>query len=252
MVVYDEADRLFDPEFREQISYIKDKIPNNTQTLFFSATIPPELSQFASGLTQKEYKILKIDKECKLSDKLRIIFYSIPMSQKIGALIWLLGELPKSETKIVFVATRYHVEFLCTLFTLFRGEGWCVGIYGNMEPELRNHNFYKFRSRGCKILIVTDLAARGLDIPYLDNVIHYDFTTTPKLFIHRSGRTARYNIYIYIYIYKYRAGQTGICYALISPDERAYMYDISLHISRAVNNSSAARSIQQIDTDKVN
>jgi ATP-dependent RNA helicase DDX54/DBP10 len=68
-------------------------------------------------------------------------------------------------------------------------------------------------------LIVTDLAARGIDIPLLENVIHYDFPTKLKLFIHRSGRTAR-------------AGQAGTSYSLISPDELAYMHDLSIFVGR--------------------
>lgn len=70
-----------------------------------------------------------------------------------------------------------------------------------------------------KFLIVTDLAARGIDIPLLENVIHYDFPTKMKLFIHRSGRTAR-------------AGQSGTSYSLISPDELGYMHDLSIFVGR--------------------
>lgn len=76
-----------------------------------------------------------------------------------------------------------------------------------------------FRKKQVKFLIVTDLAARGIDIPLLENVIHYDFPTKMKLFIHRSGRTAR-------------AGQSGTSFSLITPDELAYMHDLSIFVGR--------------------
>ena len=66
-----------------------------------------------------------------------------------------------------------------------------VGIYGDMDPLARKIAFSKFSKKVCKLLVTTDLAARGLDIPLLDNVVHFDFPSTSKIFVHRSGRTAR-------------------------------------------------------------
>ena len=88
-----------------------------------------------------------------------------------------------------------------------------------MDQRAREDKLFKFRKKFCKILFVTDLAARGIDIPLLENVIHYDFPTKLKLFIHRSGRTAR-------------AGQSGTSYALITQDELAYMHDLSIFVGR--------------------
>lgn len=94
-----------------------------------------------------------------------------------------------------------------------------VYIFGAMDQRTREERLISFRKKQVKFLIVTDLAARGIDIPLLDNVIHYDFPTKLKLFIHRSGRTAR-------------AGQAGTSYSLISPDELAYMHDLSIFVGR--------------------
>jgi len=78
---------------------------------------------------------------------------------------------------------------------------------------------YKFRKKWTRVLLVTDLAARGIDIPLLDNVVHYDFPTKMKLFIHRSGRTAR-------------AGQSGTSYSIVTNEEIAYMHDLSIFVGR--------------------
>lgn len=88
-----------------------------------------------------------------------------------------------------------------------------------MDQRTREDRLVSFRKKYVNILIVTDLAARGIDIPLLENVIHFDFPTKLKLFIHRSGRTAR-------------AGQAGTSYSLITPDELAYMHDLSIFVGR--------------------
>jgi ATP-dependent RNA helicase DDX54/DBP10 len=92
-------------------------------------------------------------------------------------------------------------------------------IYGAMDQRTREERLIKFRTKRANFLIVTDLAARGIDIPLLENVVHYDFPTNLKLFIHRSGRTAR-------------AGQKGVSFSLITPDEIPYLHDLSTFVSK--------------------
>ena len=88
-----------------------------------------------------------------------------------------------------------------------------------MDQQSREDKLFKFRKKYTRVLIVTDLAARGIDIPLLENVIHYDFPTKMKLFIHRSGRTAR-------------AGQTGTSYSIVTNEEIGYMHDLSIFVGR--------------------
>lgn len=88
-----------------------------------------------------------------------------------------------------------------------------------MDQKAREEKLIGFRRKHIQFLFVTDLAARGIDIPLLDNVVHYDFPTKLKLFIHRAGRTAR-------------AGQTGTSYSLVTPEELAYMHDLSVFVGR--------------------
>lgn len=94
-----------------------------------------------------------------------------------------------------------------------------VYIYGAMDQSTREDRLMKFRQKKVSFLIVTDLAARGIDIPLLDNVIHYDFPTSLKLYIHRSGRTAR-------------AGQSGTSYSIITNEEMGYLHDLSVYVGK--------------------
>jgi ATP-dependent RNA helicase DDX54/DBP10 len=132
--------------------------------------------------------------------------------------MYILNEhIESGQQSIIFAATRYHVEYLHEL--LAKSGFQSVYIYGAMDQHTREERLVSFRKKYVNVLIVTDLAARGIDIPLLENVIHFDFPTKLKLFIHRSGRTAR-------------AGQSGTSYSLITPDELAYMHDLSIFVGR--------------------
>ena len=90
-------------------------------------------------------------------------------------------------------------------------------VYGELDPAARKTNIAKFRAKRSQFLVVTDVAARGIDIPMLDNVINYDFPMTPKLFVHRVGRAAR-------------AGRSGTAFSLVGYDEMPYMLDVHLFL----------------------
>lgn len=103
-------------------------------------------------------------------------------------MLYLLANVVKKEKVIVFVSTRFHVDYLLALV----GELYsCFGVYGKMDMEQRSYALDNFRKRKSCILIVTDLAARGLDIPEVNYVLHYDYPSNHQIFVHRSGRTAR-------------------------------------------------------------
>lgn len=108
---------------------------------------------------------------------------------KSSALFFVLDKLTRNGKTLVFVSTRYHVDYLLALI----GKSFpCEGIYGKMDTDQRSSALDGFRkNKERAILIVTDVAARGLDIPLVQNVIHYDYPSNHKTFLHRSGRTAR-------------------------------------------------------------
>lgn len=107
---------------------------------------------------------------------------------KPNALFYILQKIVQDSKIIVFVSTKYHVDYLLALV----GKVYqCEGVYGKMDMEQRTNALQTFRKGKSKILIVTDVAARGLDIPAVQFVLHYDYPTNHKTFVHRSGRTAR-------------------------------------------------------------
>lgn len=130
-VVYDEADRLFEMGFAEQIKAITDRMPNNRQSLLFSATISSEVKDFTlSGM--KEYRMVQVDRDSKLSDQLKLHFFVVKSIEKDAALLYTLREqIKEGQQTIVFGATKYHIEYLTELCQRvgFR----CEMIYGAMD-----------------------------------------------------------------------------------------------------------------------
>uniref|UniRef100_A0A8C6SKW1 RNA helicase n=1 Tax=Neogobius melanostomus TaxID=47308 RepID=A0A8C6SKW1_9GOBI len=218
-VVFDEADRLFEMGFAEQLQEIIQRFPDTRQTLLFSATLPKLLVEFArAGLT--EPTLIRLDVDSKLSDLIKLSFFYCRIDDKPALLLNLLRNTVKpQEQTVVFAATKHHVEYLRELLT---SEGIeCAYIYSALDQTARKINIGKFVHRKAMVLLVTDVAARGIDIPLLDNVINYNFPSKAKLFLHRVGRVGR-------------AGRSGATYSLICPDELAYVYDLHLFLGRPV------------------
>uniref|UniRef100_A0A671YGW7 RNA helicase n=1 Tax=Sparus aurata TaxID=8175 RepID=A0A671YGW7_SPAAU len=218
-VVFDEADRLFEMGFAEQLQEIIRRLPDNRQTLLFSATLPKLLVEFArAGLT--EPVLIRLDVDSKLSDEIKLSFFHVRADDKQALLLYMLRSVVKiHEQTVVFVATKHHVEYLKELLTSEGVE--CAYIYSSLDQTARKINIGKFVHRKAMVLIVTDVAARGIDIPLLDNVINYNFPSKPKLFLHRVGRVGR-------------AGRSGRAYSMICQDEMPLVYDLHLFLGRPV------------------
>ncbi|KAI9004396.1 ATP-dependent RNA helicase DBP10 [Hyaloraphidium curvatum] len=223
-VVFDEADRLFELGFSQQLTEILHKLPPTRQTLLFSATLPKILADFAkAGLNDPT--LVRLDLETKVSPDLECLFLSVPPSSRAAVLVYLLRYIiPESESTIVFVSTKHHVELLQTLL----GHAGVSNsyIYGSLDQTARKANLARFRQSQVRVLIVTDVAARGVDIPLLDNVINYDFPPSSKTFVHRVGRVAR-------------AGRRGRAFSLVSPDEVPFFVDLQLFLGRRLVHRAA-------------
>ncbi|KAM6155282.1 ATP-dependent RNA helicase DDX54 [Rhynchocyon petersi] len=233
-VVFDEADRLFEMGFAEQLQEIIGRLPGGQQTVLFSATLPKLLVEFArAGLT--EPSLIRLDVDAKLNEQLKTTFLHVREDAKPAVLLHLLRNVvrPQDQT-VVFVATKHHAEYLTELLTSQRVS--CAHIYSALDQTARKINLAKFTHGKCSALIVTDLAARGLDIPLLDNVINYSFPAKGKLFLHRVGRVAR-------------AGRSGTAYSLVAPDEVPYLLDLHLFLGRAL---TLARPHEEPSTDAAN
>jgi ATP-dependent RNA helicase DDX54/DBP10 len=220
-VVIDEADRCFEMGLASQLNDILLKLPQTKQMALFSATMPTQLVEFAKvGLHDPE--VIRLDADTKISPDLKIGFFTVKSQDKPAALLYFLRYMVKrDEQTIVFVSTRHHVEFLHELLTLNEIESTI--LYGTMDPTARKIGIGKFKARKSMIMIVTDLAARGIDIPLLETVINYDFPPKPKVYVHRVGRTAR-------------NGMPGCAYSFVSNDEIPYMLDLLLFLGRPLNN----------------
>jgi ATP-dependent RNA helicase DDX54/DBP10 len=233
----DEADKIFELNFEEQVKIILRSCPMSRQVLLFSATIPQQLAQFMkTGI--REYKLVNIDEENKIPDKLKIHLISTRTEEKKFALISLLTKNPlinpHTQSTLIFVATKYHCEFLHEFLKFWKIK--TLFIYGQMDQELRDTNLEKFRKRAVNTLIVTDVAARGLDIPQLDNVINYDFPDTMKLFIHRVGRTAR-------------AGKEGKCFNIVAPMDFAFFFDFKVSLGKKL---TLHRELDKVSKEDLN
>lgn len=217
-LVFDEADSLFSMGFSDQIHEIISKLPENRQSALFSATLPKNVSDFAKLNLSDSSEMVKLDIESRFSPDLKTIFLHLISDFKEAAILYFLrriyikDDLEASQSlALIFVSTKHHVEYLYELLTL---KGFnCVHIHGSMDQTARKIAMIKFKSKSHPILVTTDLAARGLDIPYLDLVFNYDFPSSSELFLHRVGRVAR-------------AGKTGFAYSFITADELPYFIDL--------------------------
>jgi len=250
-VVFDEADRLFEMGFEVALGEILARLPTSRQTVLFSATLPKSLVEFAKAGLQ-EPKLVRLDSESKISPDLRMAFFSIKQAEKDACLLALLrdvikvpfGSLKQNEDEaaqhkkkkkpkfaniaasphqtLIFAATKHHVEYLLTLLT---ATGYAVShIYGSLDQTARSQQMEQFRKGYTSILVVTDVAARGIDIPVLENVVNYDFPQGARVFIHRVGRTAR-------------AGQKGWAWSFVTNNELPSLLDLQLFLGRPLVNT---------------
>lgn len=229
-VVFDEADQLFEKGFAEQLYKILSQLNENRQTLLFSATIPGALAEFAkAGL--RDPQLVRLDLEMKISPDLKLTFFTLRQEEKYAALLYLIREhISSDQQTLVFVSTKYHVEFLSILC---REEGIEPSVcYGDMDQDARKIHVSRFRLRKTMLLIVTDVAARGIDIPLLDNVVNFDFPAKPKLFVHRVGRAAR-------------AGRTGAAFSLLTSEDMPYLLDLHLFLSKAIRAAPTEEEVLQ-------
>ena len=285
MVVFDEADRLFEMGFALQLRQICNTMPEHRQTMLFSATMPKALMEFTKTGMMHDPTVVRLDSEVQVSEELRIGFITCRSAEKDAVLLHLVRDvLPlmegtdttganadedeedddepaedsegkkgkkknnKKEKKrvgknskrgltLIFAATRHHVEYLTLLLT---ASGLSAAqIYGNMDNMARQHNLKSFISGQCPILVVTDVAARGIDIPLIDHVIHYAFPPSAKLFIHRSGRAAR-------------AGRIGYCWGMVDPEELPYMVDLHMFLGRKMSTGRIEKEAVEADESEEN
>lgn len=227
-LVLDEADRLFELGLQPQIGAIMQKLPESCQRALFSATMPTVLAEFTSAGLHNPV-VIRLDSEMKLSDQLKQSAFLVRNDEKVAALIVLLkrvlhvGEAAANNAQaLIFVESKFHVEFLQMILTAYSISA--SAVHGQMDQEARRLAVRSFAKRETSVMVVTDVAARGLDLPLLDNVVNFSFPFNPKLFVHRVGRVAR-------------AGRSGTAYSIMTFEDFPYYVDLMQFIGRPLQSS---------------
>lgn len=185
-LVLDEVDRMFDMGFHRDVEKIIFKCPKNRQTMLFSATISGDIDHLAKKHTRNAMEIA-VESYVDPS-KLKQIYYDVQNNMKFSLLVHLLNN-EKSNLIMVFCNTRRNVDFIAT--NLKKNKIDAMAIHGGIVQNKRSRIMENFHGNGIRVLICTDIAARGLDIPGVSHVYNYDLPKNSNDYIHRIGRTAR-------------------------------------------------------------
>jgi len=208
-LVLDEADQMLDMGFIHALRQIATHLPEQRQTMLFSATMPKLMNEIANTYL-KSPKRIQVSPPGKAADKVTQVVHFIAKTEKQSLLIELLGE-HKEERALVFGRTKHGCEKLMKQLVA-RGFA-ATSIHGNKSQGQRERALAAFKKGDMKVLVATDVAARGLDIPDVRHVYNYELPNVPDAYVHRIGRTAR-------------AGKDGAAIAFCAPDEMDLLKDI--------------------------
>ena len=210
-VVLDEADEMLNMGFREDIEQILEFVPEERQTVLFSATLPPAILAITDKF-QKDPQIIKVENKTRTVESIEQYYYEVPMGRKTDALKLLLAAY-EPKLSMVFCNTKKMVDELSE--ALVSGGFKAAGLHGDMKQQSRTQVLNAFKAGRINILIATDVAARGIDVDDIDAVFNYDIPQDNEYYIHRIGRTGR-------------AGKSGAAYTLVSGRRQVYeLRDIS-------------------------
>ena len=215
-VILDEADEMLNMGFREDIETILSDVPEERQTVLFSATMPPEIMAITEKY-QTEPVQIKIKSAQRTVELIEQFYFEVAMGRKTDALKLLLAAYSPSSA-MVFCNTKAMVDQLTE--ELIKSGFRAAGLHGDMKQMQRTQVMNGFKNKSTEILVATDVAARGIDVNGVDAVFNYDLPQDNEYYIHRIGRTGR-------------AGRTGTAYTLISG--RRQLFDLrSIDFSRAI------------------
>ena len=209
--VLDEADRMLDMGFVHDVKKVIAKLPGERQNLMFSATMPTEIEQLAAGILRKP-AFVKVDPVSSTVERIQQSLYHVEKGNKKFLLPWLIKNLqPPVVNALVFSRTKHGADKIAKDLTK---QGIpAAAIHGNKSQTARVTALENFKAGKTKVLVATDIAARGIDISELSHVFNYDLPEVPETYVHRIGRTAR-------------AGADGTAVSFCAPEEQEYLAGI--------------------------
>ena len=201
-LVIDEFDKCLELGFQDELQRLAGQLPEVTHRILLSATDCPEIPRFIK-LDENTEKLDYSDGDEQVPHRITLYEVHSPQKDKLDTLCLLLSDLGQ-QSSIVFVGYRESVERVAQY--LRKQQVAVSDFHGGMEQDLRERALFRFASGACNVLVSTDLASRGLDLPEIDNIIHYHLPLDEAAFVHRNGRTARWEA-------------SGKAYLLLGPEE---------------------------------
>ncbi|MGZ5135164.1 MAG: DEAD/DEAH box helicase [Flavitalea sp.] len=215
--VLDEADRMLDMGFVHDVKKVITRLPQKKQTLFFSATMPMEIQKLANSILVNPVKI-QVTPVSSTAETINQSIYFVERHDKKSLLIHLLKD-KTINTALVFTRTKHGADKVAK--ELLKNGIRAEAIHGNKSQTARQRALQNFKSRLTRVLVATDIAARGIDVDDLGHVINFELPEVPETYVHRIGRTGR-------------AGASGIAFSFCDPEEMDLLKDIHKLISRTI------------------
>lgn len=215
--VLDEADRMLDMGFVHDVKRIITKIPAKRQTLFFSATMPAEIQSLANSILTNPQKV-EVAPVSSTADTIQQSLYYVAKENKKSLLAYILED-KSIETALVFTRTKHGADKVVK--DLVRIGISAEAIHGNKSQNARQRALTNFKNRETRILVATDIAARGIDVDELTHVINYELPNVPETYVHRIGRTGR-------------AGLSGTSFSFCDAEETGELKDIHKLIGKQI------------------
>jgi ATP-dependent RNA helicase RhlE len=209
ILVLDEADRMLDMGFLRDIKKIMALIPSKRQNLLFSATFSKDIKALANDILNHPV-LIEATPENTTVETINQQVYRVNKTDKADVLVKLISE-GNWEQVLVFTRTKHGANKLTK--KLISSNISALAIHGNKSQTARTKALHEFKKGDIRVLVATDIAARGLDIPLLPHVVNFELPNIPEDYVHRIGRTGR-------------AGASGIAVSLVSADENTYLRDI--------------------------
>jgi ATP-dependent RNA helicase DeaD len=217
LLVLDEADEMLSMGFTEEVEELISHLPQERQTALFSATMPQEIHQLAKKSTKDPFKV-NLSKDISTAN-VNLTYYLVHPKDKIAAATRLF-ETEEVSSALVFCRTRAQTSVLAAKLTSFGIPA--EPLSGALEQDAREMVLNRFRNETFRVLVATDVAARGLDIEHLSHVINLDLPQSPEVFVHRIGRVGR-------------AGRQGVALTLVTPNEEWKLKRIERSLKRNID-----------------